>query len=116
MVYIYLLFLFVVVVVFFRFSFDYWCCFNVSELKSSIGGTLIGIDRMLANAEKQTNNVGGCGVAGPGAEIYAALSGLMGNGIEVDKNLRQPTFYTWLTYDELKIDSFWIITDLLDNQ
>ena len=52
----------------------------------------------------------------PCGEIYAALSGLMANGIEIDKNLRQPTFYSWIAYDELKIESFWIITDLLGNQ
>ena len=63
-----------------------------------------------------TNTNGVVVSGGGGADIYAALSGLMANGIEVDKNLRQPTFYSWITFDELKIESFWIITDLLGNQ
>ncbi|RMZ99273.1 phosphatase [Brachionus plicatilis] len=41
---------------------------------------------------------------------------LIESGIQVDKNLRQPTYYSSVYFDELCIESTCIITDLLTNQ
>lgn len=48
--------------------------------------------------------------------IYSSLTNLINNGLHIDKNLRQPSFYSWLSYDELKIECFIILCDLLTNQ
>lgn len=48
--------------------------------------------------------------------IYASLNNLLKNGIEIDKNLRQPTYYSRLETDEFKIEIFAIINNLLTNQ
>lgn len=48
--------------------------------------------------------------------IYTSLNSLVMNGIEIDKNLRQPNFYSCINYNELKFEVFGIITDLLTNQ
>jgi serine/threonine protein phosphatase PrpC len=44
------------------------------------------------------------------------LDSLISNGIQVDKNLRQPTFYSFVNYDELKVECFSIVCDLLTSQ
>lgn len=67
-------------------------------------------------SEKVVGVVAAATTTNTNTEIYAALSNLMSSGIEIDKNLRQPTYYTWLDCDELKIDAFYIITDLLTHQ
>ena len=48
--------------------------------------------------------------------IYASLNNLLKNGIEIDKNLRQPTYYSRINLDELKIEIFAIINNFLINQ
>jgi hypothetical protein len=48
--------------------------------------------------------------------IYTSLNSLVMNGIELDKNLRQPTYYSTINYNELKSEVFGIITDLLTTQ
>lgn len=49
-------------------------------------------------------------------EIYSILSNLISNGIVIDKNLRQPSYYSTISFAELKIECFVIIADLLINQ
>lgn len=48
--------------------------------------------------------------------IYTSLNSLVMNGIEIDKNLRQPNYYSCINSNELKSEVFGIITDLLTNQ
>lgn len=52
----------------------------------------------------------------PATAMFNSLSYLISNGIEIDKNLRQPTFYSWITFSELKCECFVIISELLTNQ
>jgi hypothetical protein len=49
-------------------------------------------------------------------ELIKKLDTIVNNGIYVDKNLRQPTFYSNVTFLELKVECFSIICDLLTNQ
>lgn len=48
--------------------------------------------------------------------IYTSLNSLVMNGIQLDKNLRQPNYYSCINSNELKSEVFGIITDLLTNQ
>lgn len=48
--------------------------------------------------------------------IYASLNNLLKNGIEIDKNLRQPTYYSRINLEEFKNEIFAIINHLLNNQ
>ena len=48
--------------------------------------------------------------------IYTSLNSLVMNGIELDKNLRQPTYYSAIHFTELKPEVFGIISDLLTAQ
>jgi hypothetical protein len=45
--------------------------------------------------------------------LYPLLNELINNGIHVDKNLRQPTYYSQITFKELKAECLAIISDLL---
>ena len=49
-------------------------------------------------------------------DVRKKLDDIVTNGIHVDKNLRQPSFYSSITYDELKVESFGIVCDLLSSQ
>jgi hypothetical protein len=48
--------------------------------------------------------------------LYPLLNELINNGIHVDKNLRQPTYYSLITFKELKAECFVIISDLLSGK
>ena len=48
--------------------------------------------------------------------VYASLNSLVINGIEVDRKLRQPSYYTTVNFDELKLEVAAILADLLTNQ
>lgn len=48
--------------------------------------------------------------------IFTSLNSLVMNGIELDKNLRQPSYYSCINSNELKVETFGIISDLLSNQ
>lgn len=48
--------------------------------------------------------------------IYTSLNSLVMHGIEIDKNLRQPNYYSCINYNELKPEVFGIISDLLSSQ
>jgi hypothetical protein len=48
--------------------------------------------------------------------FYPLLNELINNGIQVDKNLRQPTYYSLITFKELKAECFAIINDLLTSK
>jgi hypothetical protein len=49
--------------------------------------------------------------------IYASLNNLLKNGIEIDRNLRQPTYYSRLNVsNELQVEIFSIVSQLLTNQ
>lgn len=48
--------------------------------------------------------------------IHASLNHLLKNGIEIDKNLRQPTYYSRINLEEFKNEIFAIINHLLSNQ
>ena len=50
------------------------------------------------------------------SEHLTLLNKMIENGIQIDKNLRQPTYYSSIYSDELCIESSCIITDLLSNQ
>ena len=49
-------------------------------------------------------------------ELLSKLETIINNGIHVDKNLRQPTFYSNVTFLELRAECFSIICDLLASQ
>ena len=48
--------------------------------------------------------------------LIKKLEDIVSTGIQVDKNLRQPSFYNSVTIDELKVECFAIICDLLTGQ
>jgi len=48
--------------------------------------------------------------------VYASLNSLVINGIEVDRKLRQPSYYTSVNFEELKVEVAAILADLLTNQ
>ena len=48
--------------------------------------------------------------------IYSSLSILVKNGIQVDKHLRQPSYYTWVGADDLSNECLNIIGELLTGQ
>lgn len=48
--------------------------------------------------------------------IYTSLNSLVMHGIEIDKNLRQPNYYSCINYNELKPEVFGIVSDLLSSQ
>jgi hypothetical protein len=50
------------------------------------------------------------------SQLQLRLESLIQTGIKVDKNLRQPTYYTSITYSEITAECFAIISDLLKNQ
>jgi hypothetical protein len=49
-------------------------------------------------------------------KITTSLNNLITNGIVIDKNLRQPTFYSKVNFNDLKVECFTIIADMLSNQ
>jgi hypothetical protein len=52
----------------------------------------------------------------PQLNYLSLLNGLIINGIQVNRNLRQPSYYSAVTLDELKAESLSIISDLLTSQ
>ncbi len=48
--------------------------------------------------------------------VYASLNSLVNNGIKLDINLRQPTYYSSIDFEELKTEIFSIIADILTQQ
>ncbi len=50
------------------------------------------------------------------SKVTASLNNLITNGIVIDKNLRQPTFYSKVNFNDLKVECFTIIADMLINQ